>query len=95
MTKTQLLLKGLTLDGWTPVVVPTTGKTCYTKHLSLKNGGTIQAFMFVGGNASLRMAFEQPHITKARAMPKKAALLIAKAQAVASPASMLTELEGV
>lgn len=93
MTKTQLLIQGLTLEGWQPVLVPTTGKTAYTKHIALKNGDYVQAFMFVGGNATLRMALEQPHVTKARVMPKKAELLIAKAAAAMSPASLLNELE--
>lgn len=94
MTETELLVKGLELDNWLPIQVPTTGKTAYTKHIPLKSGDYVQAFMFVGGNASLRMALEQPHITKARAMPKKAKLLIAKAR-TQYPASLLNELEGI
>lgn len=95
LTQTQLLIKGLELDGWQALRIPSTGKTCYTKYLSLKSGDSVQAFMFVGGNATLRMALEKPCVTKAKAMPKKAALLIAKAQAATSPESLLIELEGV
>ena len=93
MTKTELLVKGLELDNWLPVQVPTTDKTAYTKHIPLKSGDFMQAFMFVGGNATLRMALEKPTVSKARAMPKKAQLLIAKATAAMSPASLLNELE--
>lgn len=93
LTQTQLLIKGLELDGWPPVRISSTGKTAYTKYLPLKSGDHVQAFMFVGGNATLRMALEKPYITKAKAMPKKAALLIAKAQAAMAPANLLAELE--
>ena len=94
MTKTQQLIRGLTIDGWTPVKIARTGQQAYTKRLPYKDSpNTYQAWVWVGGGATLRFSRDDC-ITHSVATPKRAARMIALG-APTSAASLLNELEGI
>ncbi len=95
MTKTDLLKAGLLFDGWQVVTIPRTGAHAYTKRLSYKDSTeTYQAWCWVGGGATLRISRDDC-ITHSMVTPKRAARMIALAQAKSSPEAMLAELAGL
>ena len=95
MTKTEALTLGVKLDGWTRDYTAR-GIPCWSKKIQLKNSvETVPAWLFIGGNASLRMAVGKCNKTDARAVPQKAARMIALGMAQGSPDTMLKELESL
>ena len=94
LTQTQALVKGLEAEGW-QATQTRSGKKAYTRPLKLKSGQEVDCWMFVGGGASLRMSVGSDLFGQSRAMPGKAARLIALGLASTCPDALLSELEGV
>ena len=95
MTKTEALIKGIQLDGWTRIY-SARGIPCWEKRIKCKDSvETVPAWLFLGGNATLRMAVGKCVKGEARAVPQKAARMIALGMAQSSPATMLRELEAL
>lgn len=93
MTKTEALTLGVKLDGWTRTYTKQ-GIPCWEKQLKVKGSvDTVPAWLFIGGNASLRMAVGKCAKGEARAVPNKAARMIALGMSQASPEAILAELE--
>ena len=95
MTKTEALTVGIKLSGWTRAYTKQ-GIPCWEKQIKCKDSvETVPAWLFIGGNASLRMAVGSCTKGAARAVPKAAARMIALGMAQTSPDTMLKELENL
>lgn len=95
MTKTEALTLGVKLDGWTRAYTKQ-GIPCWEKQIKLKDSvETVPAWLFIGGNASLRMAVGSCTKGAARAVPQKAARMIALGEAQSSPTNLLAELDAL